>query len=53
MTDEPGNEVIDPATGKVVMKSLNDDWHVFFREGVADTPSMLFSPTEPWCESPY
>ena len=44
---------IDPETGKVVMKSLNDDWHVFFREGVADAPSMLFSLTESWCESAY
>ena len=46
VTDAQGNEVIDPETGKVVMKSLNDDWHVFFREGVADAPAMLFSLTE-------
>ena len=52
VTDEHGHQVTDEE-GRVVMKSLNDDWHVFFREGVADAPAMLFSLTESWCESPY
>ena len=44
--DEFGNDRIDPETGKVVMKAMNCFWHVFFREGVADAPSMLFSLAE-------
>ena len=28
-----------------------DEWHVFFREAVADAPAMIFVMNELWCES--
>eukprot|EP01045_Picozoa_sp_COSAG04_P034508 COSAG04_NODE_7584_length_1103_cov_1.003984_2_plen_44_part_01 len=31
--DEKGYEVKDEE-GNVAMKSLNDEWHIFFREGL-------------------
>ena len=51
VTDQNGHGVKDEE-GNVAMKSLNDEWHIFFREGLATAPAMLFSLTESWCQSP-
>ena len=51
VTDENGHHVKDEE-GNIVMKSINDEWHLFFREGLATAPAMLFSLTESWCQSP-
>ena len=52
MLDENGAQRCNK-DGTPMMKSINADWHVFFREGVSDAPAMLFSLTEAWCESSY
>eukprot|EP01043_Picozoa_sp_COSAG02_P062626 COSAG02_NODE_8687_length_2479_cov_1.220168_1_plen_787_part_01 len=41
------------AEGNTYFVSLNPYWHIYFRESVCDSPSMLFSLTPAWCDSPY